>query len=150
MVSQPELRKFIDDELSLVREFFSRQGSFHPMAVFIKEGHRIICDLPPFNNSIEKDMISMELKRLVRDMMPDTVIMIAEAWSGELDQHGEMPKNRREIVHVQIEFRTGEKYCGDADIIRGPGKPSLGPWTVEDTSRDSGRFVDFFPPKHLH
>jgi len=147
-------RKFIDDELALVREVWTRQGNtLAAMAVFIVEDKRIICELPAVHNDLTKNIVSIGLKDLVRNVMPDAVIMMTEAWIAPLDTSELMPKShpkRREVIHVQIEFKTGEKYSGAAEITREGGKVNLGPWDIVISCELGGRFMDFYPPKRVH
>ena len=127
------------------------------MAVLVKEDRRTMM-LLPFNNEIQKDLASAALKDLVIRADPDIVVFVAEAWSAYVkleelkNPNYTRPSERKdemEIVAVQIEFKTGEKYSCHADIVRNGDSVELKEFEVIADQNSMGKFVDFYPPKSV-
>jgi hypothetical protein len=106
-----------------------------------------------FSNDAQKEIISAGIKELVKLSQPDSVAYASEAWGislakGEDFHHHPRPsehKDRIEIVMIQIEFITGEKFGCSADIIRSESNVRLGEFKILDAKHSMGRFVDFYP-----
>jgi hypothetical protein len=145
-------RELVNNELKVVGQIFAQRKIIQPMVVLIKQGARSLWPLA-FENSYEKEVLSELIKTLVSRSMPDTVVYMAEAWMAavaNLEEYRKSPRikeraDRKEIVMVQIEFKTGEQFSCIADIIRNGDAAWLGKFTIEDKNFGTGRFMDFFP-----
>jgi hypothetical protein len=147
-----EPREFVDQELSLVAAMFAVQKAIDPMAVLIKDDQRY-----PVNAHYESDahkaIVSQGIKDLVKRSDPDVVVYMAEAYIKVIKgKRGVIPArispsdlDALEIVVVQIEFRTGEKFSCDAKISRDRGLVRLEKFEIHDAVASFGRFMDFFP-----
>lgn len=150
-----EPKDFVDIELKIINMMFEAQKEIYPMVVLIKDDKRFQVPVS-YSNSAHKDIVSQGIKDLVRTSDPDVVVYVAEAWTkviqGKLDR---LPTNiaqdpeRIEIVTVQIEFKTGEKYGCSAQILR-DGVPHLSKFEVNPFDLSFGRFTDFFPIKRFN
>jgi uracil phosphoribosyltransferase len=122
------------------------------MVIFVKGDLRTAVPVE-FHNDIQKDVMSQGIKELVKKAEPDIVIYTAEAWAATVDEYKEgvtppprLQPNRVEIVFVQIEFKTGEKYSCQAKILREAGKEAqLETFHIISGEMGMGRFTDFFP-----
>ena len=147
-----EPREFVDSELILVRKMFEIQKVIHPMIVLIKEDSRyaVPVELP---DNARKDIIAQGIKDLVKKAEPDVVVFLAEAWTTVMRNMADRflhSVERHEIIHVLIEFKTGEKYGCAAKIIREKGEPRLEKFDVVPNDISMGRFCDFFPIGRLN
>jgi hypothetical protein len=150
-------QEFVDTELKLVKQMFDTQKSIVPMVVMVKDDHRAMMQAE-FHSDAQKDSVSQGIKDLVKRSEPDVVVYMAEAWMIKMNElPPEIPRlplprpsshpNRTEIIIVQIEFKTGEKFGCIADILRNGSDAQLGKFEITGTDMSSGRFVDFFPQK---
>ena len=154
---ETEPRKQVEIELQLITTLFLQQKCVYSMAVLVKEDRRTML-LLPFNNEIQKDLASAALKDLVIRADPDIVVYVAEAWSAHVKPEelknpnytrpSERP-DRIEIIAVQIEFKTGEKYSCHADIVRNGDSVKLKEFEYIADQNSMGKFVDFYPPKSV-
>jgi hypothetical protein len=145
-----EQHEFIEQELKIVSHMFDVQKAIYPMAVLVKDDTRYQIPVT-FQNNAHKDIVSQGIKDLVKKSEPDVVVYVAEAWmlaitstSDRLPIPSRHP-DRIEIVAVQIEFKTGEKFGCQARILRGNGQPRLDKFEVLRDDTSMGRFCDFFP-----
>ena len=147
-----EPREFVDQELNLISAMFAVQKEIYPMAVLVKDDKRYGIPVR-YENAAHKDIVSQGIKDLVKASEPDIVIYMAEAWVIVIKDKSDrlslpVPSkhpDRTEIVVVQIEFKTGEKFGCQAQILRDHGTPRLDKFEVLVTDVTMGRFVDFFP-----
>ena len=150
-------RDIVDVELKAVRWLFDTQKEIAPMVVFINGTEHSMLPLS-FENDYEKDLASDVIRRLVKEMEPDGVIYMSEAWTLNIKSDKvpkDLPrpsesKDRIEVVIVSIEFKTGEKFSCQARIQRAENSVTLGEFDVSENYTLMGRFVDFFPPKRLN
>jgi hypothetical protein len=111
-----------------------------------------------YKNAAHKDIVSQGIKDLVKGSEPDIVIYMAEAWAKVIvDKSDRIPiaiapndPDKYEILVVQIEFRSGEKFGAEAKIIRKEQEVHLEPFRIMDADFSMGRFVDFFPVKRVN
>lgn len=145
-------RDFVDQELRLIEKVFNQAQVLRPMFILVKGADRALVPAA-FQNTIHKDLISEGVKDLVKISDPDIVIFAAEAWTAtvpDLNYRGPSPAERPdriEIIQLRIEFKTGEKFDCQANILREKGVARLSPFRVESGGLAMGRFVDFFPIK---
>ena len=147
-----EPREFVDQELSLIAATFAIQKVIEPMVVLVKDDKRYAVPVH-YQNSAHKDIVSQGIKDLVKNSDPDVVVYMAEAYTKVIKgKPGVIPARilpsdleAIEIVTVQIEFRTGEKYGCDAQIKRDKGITRLEKFEINNTDKSFGRFMDFFP-----
>ena len=152
-----EPREFVDQELKVIEEIFRVQKEIYPMVVLVKDNDRYQIPIS-YQNTAHKDIVSQGIKDLVKKSEPDIVIYVAEAWAKILNsKEDRIPlagistdPNRYEIIIVQIEFKSGEKFGAEARIIRESGDVKLAPFRIMDTNHSMGRFVDFFPIKRTN
>jgi hypothetical protein len=145
-------REFVDQELSLISAMFAIQKVVKPMVVLIKDDKRFAVPVY-YQNIAHKEIVAQGIKDLVKNSEPDVVIYMAEARTKIIQGiTSELPSSISphdpqawEIVNVQIEFRTGEKFGCDAKINRDQGITRLEKFEVHDATRSIGRFADFFP-----
>jgi hypothetical protein len=148
-------KTFVDQELMLVNKIFNDLKEIRPMAILIKDNHRV-CIPTHHANDAQKDIVSQGIKELVKRSEPDTVVFMNEGWmvqmkgQVDLDIKPSLHADRIEVVIVQIEFKTGEKFGCIADIIRDGKEAKLGKFDITHDQSSMGRFVDFFPPKHMN
>jgi len=150
-----EPREYVDLELKLLHQIFDIQQEIYPMAVIVKDGNRFQVPIN-YTNAAHKEIVAQGIKDLVKKSDPDMVVYVAEAWAkivrdklDRLDIAAHDP-DKYEIVVVQIEFKTGEKYGAEAQITMYEGKRLLKDWEIVDCNMSMGRFMDFFPAKRLH
>jgi hypothetical protein len=149
--------EFVNQELGLIRQTFDQLQVLNPMVVFVKDDRRVII-AAEFHNDAHKDMVSEGIKELVKRSEPDIVVYSAEAWAATVKNYKEgvtirpsYHPDRIEIVVVQIEFKTGEKYDCSAKILREKGKARLDKFDINpDGGMSMGRFVDFFPVTRMN
>jgi hypothetical protein len=151
-----EPKEFVDHELRLIEATFEQSKQILPMVVLVKEDQRFIIPVQ-YENDAHKDILSQGIKDLVKKSEPDVVIYMAEAWSIDYKHlrnsvlnklplpRPSLHPNREEIVIVQIEFKTGEKYGCQAKILRNQQEPRLDKFTTIKADMSMGRFMDFFP-----
>jgi hypothetical protein len=147
-----EPREVVDQELSIISATFAVQKAIEPMAVLIKDDRRFGVNAY-YENDAHKEIVSQGIKDLVKRSDPDIVIYMAEAYTKVIKgKRGVIPARISpsdleaiEVVTVQIEFKTGEKYGCDARIKRDRGVVRLERFEVHDASMAFGRFMDFFP-----
>lgn len=152
-----EPREFVDKELKMVELMFIAQKEIYPMVTLIKENERHPMPVS-YRNAAHKDIVSQGIKDLVKKFEPDVVVYMAEAWTKIIkDKFDRIPiaiaaddPDKYEILCVQIEFKTGEKFGAEAKIIRAENKVHLEPFTVKESDWTMGRFVDFFPVKRVN
>lgn len=143
-------RDFVDIELKIVEKMFEAQKEIYPQFIIIKNDERAIVPVY-FSSSARKDIIAQGIKDLVKKSEPDVVVYMAEAWvmmvKEKFDRLLVTPKHpdRIEIVFVQIEFKTGEKFGCEARIKRLGTETQLEKFEIMDASTSMGRFCDFFP-----
>jgi len=150
-------KEFVDQELSLISAMFAVQRVIEPMAVLIKDDQRFGVNAY-YENDAHKEIVSQGIKDLVKRSDPDVVVYMAEAYTKVIKgKPGKIPSRilpsdleAIEIVTVQIEFRTGEKYGCDAKIYRDQNIPRLGIFEIHQTDMTFGRFMDFFPIGRVH
>jgi hypothetical protein len=147
-----EPREFVDIELKLIQRLFSIQKEVYPMVVLVKNDDRYQIPVQ-FQNAAHKDIVSQGIKDLVKRSEPDVVIYMAEAWVKVIKTKFDRiitsitpaDLEKFEIVCVQIEFKSGEKYSAEAKIIREDRKVKLEPFEFMNVDMSMGRFMDFFP-----
>ena len=144
-------RRLVELELKLANMMFDQLKVIHPMVVFVKGEQRAMMPAE-FHSELDKDQLAQTVRELVKRSEPDCVVYIAEAWAvistKEEVEKGLRPMhhpNREEIVFLQIEFKTGEKYSCEARIVREKGEARLDKWNVKSDAFSVGRFVDFYP-----
>jgi hypothetical protein len=151
-----EPEEFVKQELKLVNFVFEQQKELYPMVVLVKGDKRYQVPIQ-FQNAAHKDIVSQGIKDLVKKSEPDIVIYMAEAWAKVINsKFDRIPTSlstdpdKIEIVIVQIEFKSGEKFGAEARIIREGQKVYLEPFKLMNADFSMGRFVDFFPVKRLN
>jgi hypothetical protein len=152
-----EPREFVDYELSLIAATFAIQKAIEPIAVLIKDDQRYAVNAY-CENEAHKEIVSQGIKDLVKRSEPDVVVFMAEAYTKIIKgRRGVIPARispsdleALEIVSVQIEFKTGEKFGCEAKINRDRGIVRLEKFEIHDASTDFGRFTDFFPIKRVN
>jgi hypothetical protein len=152
-----EPREFVEMELKVLHELFDAQKEIYPMVVIIKGDNRYQVPVH-YENAAHKDIVAQGIKDLVKRSEPDIVIYVAEAWTkvirNKFDRIGggiyAHDPDKYEIVVVQIEFKTGEKFECEAKILKYNKKRLLDKWEIDDSGWGMGRFVDFFPVKQLN
>jgi hypothetical protein len=152
-----EPREFVAKELKMVELMFTTQKEIYPMVVLIKDNERFAVPVS-YKNAAHKDIVSQGIKDLVKGSEPDIVIYMAEAWTKIIkDKLDRLPTgiapndpDKYEIIVVQIEFKSGEKFGAEAKIIREEQKVYLEPFKLIDADFSMGRFVDFFPIKRVN
>jgi hypothetical protein len=152
-----EPQEFVEMELRLLHQMFDVQRVIHPMVILVKDDKRYLVPVH-YQNAAHKDIISQGIKDLVKKSEPDIVIYVAEAYvrvlKGPIDllptSISPNSPDKEEVLIVQIEFKTGEKYGAEARIIQYGGTRLLKNWKVVDSDTSMGRFVDFFPIKRLN
>lgn len=144
-------RNFVKQELEVIRRLFGKVGSAPNLFACEKDGERVLFPIGNYRDSREKELMFQTLKMLVKELMPDVVIYMSEAWSVKLTKPSiavllppSKHPNRVEVLIVQIEFKTGEQYSCMAEILR-DGKPRLAEFEVSNCMMYSSRFVDFYP-----
>jgi hypothetical protein len=144
-------REFVEDELRHIRNMWDVEKALNATCIFIKDDERAI--LPcMFRNDMEKEIYSAGIKVMVKETEPDVVVYWCEAWglTARPEDIDNVPrpsthKDRIEILMVQIEFKSGEKFGCSADIIRTNKEVKLSEFEVYDAADAMGRFVDFYP-----
>ncbi len=151
-----EPREFVEQELVLINQLFDVQKEIYPMAVLVKGDDRYQIPVH-YSSSAHKDIVSQGIKDLVRRAEPDVVVYVAEAWmkiirnkSDRLPWNSADDPDKIEIVNVQIEFKTGEKFGCTARINREDGPVHLDKFEINNDDFSMGRFVDFFPIKRTN
>lgn len=151
-----DIQGFITIELVLLSSLFEVQKGINPFAIIVKGEDRFLVPLT-YKNATHKDIVSQGLKDLVRTMEPDAIVYAAEAWIKLVKSvNDEMPTSladdpdRGEILMVQIEFKSGEKYSCMANIIREKEDVKLSQFDIKSSEPISGRFCDFYPPRTLN
>jgi len=154
-----EPREFVEHELKVISTLFQIQKELYPMVVLIKNDERFKIPVS-YNNDAHKDIVSQGIKDLVKKSEPDIVIYMAEAWVKFIRAKWDrLPwtaqgAEKHEIVIVQIEFKSGERFTCEAKIIRDPKNPDrqvyLDKFEYGQDDMSMGRFVDFFPAKRLN
>lgn len=147
-----EAREFVDLELKIVERIFLERKELNPMVVLIKNDERFGIPVH-YENAAHKEIVSQGIKDLVKRFEPDVVVYMAEAWAKFIkNKFDRIPTSilpsdleKYEIVCVQIEFKSGEKFGAEAMIIREGQGVRLGQFRVVDAMWSMGRFVDFFP-----
>lgn len=147
-------RELVEMELQIINLMFEERQEIYPLVIFIKDDQRFGIPAAAENN-VHKDIIEQGIKDLVKKSQPDIVIYMAEAWvvivKNKADRLPILPPrenpDRLEIVLVQIEFKTGEKFSCDAEILRNGDIAKLNKFNIQDGGVSMGRFMDFFPPK---
>ena len=120
-----EPREFVEMELKVLHELFDAQKEIYPMVVIIKGDNRYQVPVH-YENAAHKDIVAQGIKDLVKRSEPDIVIYVAEAWTkvirNKFDRIGggiyAHDPDKYEIVVVQIEFKTGEKFECEAKILK--------------------------------
>lgn len=152
-----EPREFVERELMIIGAMFNIQKELYPQVVLIKDDKRFPMPVN-FPNSARKDIISQGIKDLVRTSEPDIVVFMAEAWMKiittevvrkQINFEATDP-DKIEIIAVQIEFKTGEKFGCEARIIRDEYGTRLGEFKITNSDISMGRFIDFFPIGRLN
>jgi hypothetical protein len=152
-----EPREFVDKELQIIGIMFKTQKEIYPMVVLIKDNERF--QIPfSYKNAAHKEIVSQGIKDLVKKSEPDVVVFMAEAWSKIIkDKLDRIPlgispndPDKHEILIVQIEFQSGEKFSAEAQIIREGQETHLAPFMYADSSMSMGGFMDFFPIKRVN
>ncbi len=143
-------REIVEVELQLIAVTFNTKKELHPMFILIKDDKRFVCPVS-FSNDTQKDIVNLGMRDLVKNTLPDIVVYAAEAWMivfkkmpKELPRPSTHP-DKVEVVIVQIEFKTGEKFSCMADILRNGDDVKLDKFDITSDGTDIGRFVDFFP-----
>jgi hypothetical protein len=152
-----EPHEFVEQELKLIHQVFDIQKEIYPMVILIKDDKRYQVPIS-YTSAAHKDIVSQGIKDLVKRSDPDVVIFAAEAWTKIIrDKNDRIPiavspsdPDKIEILVVQIEFRSGEKFGCEARIIQHQDTRLLDKWKIMDCDRSMGRFVDFFPIKRLN
>jgi hypothetical protein len=151
-----EPREFVEHELQVINTLFSMQKEVYPTVILVKNDKRYQIPVH-YSNAAHKDIVSQGIKDLVKKAEPDIVVYVSEAWMKVIrNKQDRLPWNlandpdRIEIVIVQIEFKTGEKFGCQAKIIRDDGPPHLNKFEINKDDFSMGRFVDFFPVKRLN
>jgi hypothetical protein len=152
-----EPRDFVSNELKIIEQMFNIQKEIYPMVVLIKNDERFNVPVS-YKNTAHKDIVSQGIKDLVKGSEPDIVIYMAEAWTKIIkDKLDRIPTgiasndpDKYEIIVVQIEFKSGEKFGAEAKIIREGEKAHLDSFKLMDADFSMGRFVDFFPIKRVN
>jgi len=145
-------KQFAEQELKKITEAFNEQGMIDTAVYFFKDDNRFAIPVT-FNNEAQKVAVEQGVKDMVKRAMPDTVIYVSEAWAAWLNDDPRMPTDRPdriEVVVVQIEFKTGEKYGCAADIIRNGGNIHLGEFKIVEGEQAQGLFTDFYPPSSVN
>jgi hypothetical protein len=145
-------RDVINHALGNVRDLFNVRKGIGAFCVIMKDDRETFIPVS-FSNDAQKDMVSMGIKDLVKRSNPDAVVYASEAWSRILSKEESLTnitrpsehKDRVEMVMVQIEFRTGEKFGCSAKIIRTGSDVRLSDFEIFDAQNTMGRFVDFYP-----
>jgi hypothetical protein len=146
------IQETIDHAIGLITNFFNKFKYLNAFCLLIKND-KITCVPLSFSNDIQKDIMSAGIKELVKRSDPDTVVYACEAWSIHASKEEDLDmmirpserQDRVEIVMIQIEFRTGEKFGCSADIIRTESSARLGDFKIMDAKYSMGRFADFYP-----
>lgn len=149
--------QFVEQELQLISKLFNQQKALNPMVVLVKGDKRYLIPAV-YNNTAQKDIVSQGIKDLVKKAEPDIVIYVAEAWMVSIPQEEIFKRiispskspDKVEIVVVQIEFKTGEKFTQFAKINRNGIQVILDDFKAAGTDLSAGRFMDFFPPTKLN
>jgi hypothetical protein len=150
-------QEFVELELKLILRMFNIQKEIYPMVILVKDDNRY--QVPVYyQNSAHKDIISQGIKDLVKKSEPDVVIYIAEAWTKIItSKFDRMPTtvshddpDKTEVVIVQIEFKTGERFGCEAKIFSQNDIRQIGEFKVMDSDLSMGRFIDFFPIKRYN
>jgi hypothetical protein len=152
-----EPREFVNQELKIIEGIFFARKQINPMVILIKDDRRYPMPVN-YQNTAHKEIVSQGIKDLVKRSEPDVVVYMAEAWTkfirGNLDRlpTSILPTDldKEEIIAVQIEFKSGEKFGAEARIIREGNRAYLEPFKVLDASLSMGRFVDFFPVRRIN
>lgn len=147
-----EPREFVDQELKIIEGIFFARKQINPMVILIKDDRRYPMPVS-YQNTAHKEIVSQGIKDLVKRSEPDVVVYMAEAWTKFIKNNLDriptsiLPSDldKEEIIAVQIEFKSGEKFGAEARIIREGKNIHLGPFRVVDAMWSMGRFVDFFP-----
>jgi hypothetical protein len=144
-------RQFVEQQLQVIRLLFEEQKELYPTVILIKDNTPYQVNAH-YNNEAHKDIVSQGIKDLVKGTQPDAVIFFAEAWMKTIKSREDRIKarlsldpDRIEIVTVQIEFKTGEKFGCTAKILRDEKNISLDKFEITGNDFSMGRFVDFFP-----
>jgi hypothetical protein len=152
-----EPQEFVQQELRNINNLFSKQKEIYPMVVLIKEGRRHLIPVY-YENDAHKDIVSQGIKDLVKRAEPDIVIYMSEAWMITVKDkferlHIPRPKDhpdKVEILVVHIEFKTGEKFGCQANILRNTNPPCLSKFEIFNADLSAGRFIDFYPQKRVN
>jgi hypothetical protein len=152
-----EPREFVETELKVIHQLFDEMKEIYPMVVIVKDDKRYQVPVS-YKTSAHKDIVSQGIKDLVKRSDPDIVIYVAEAWTKVIrDKMDRIPvaisamdPDKYEIVVVQIEFRSGEKFGCEAKIFTEGSKRWLDKFEFIQSDFSMGRFVDFFPIKRMN
>jgi hypothetical protein len=142
--------EIVEQELRSIDNYFHQQEEVYPTIILLKDEQRFLLPVN-FQSNVQKDIVSQGIKDLVKKSDPDVVIYFAEAWIAPIrmkqDRMTPISKanDRMEILLVQIEFKSGEKFSRLAHILRNGPHARLSKFEDLGTDLTSGRFMDFFP-----
>lgn len=153
-MKQPDLRTLIEHASRWAEQAFARDGVIKPMWHAVKaNGDHMALEAPDTNKDMAAALVraAFELNQVVR------CLFIDEAWTAVgqdelrawINEHGNIHDypGRVEVVAFMGEDAEQGMLAAHRRIIRGKGKPTLGPLTFEDFSHgtSSGRLIGMLP-----
>lgn len=144
-----DLRDQVEVELGIIRETFNQAKMIPSVLILLKNEERFVLPFA-FKNEEHKNVVAAGMRDLVKNTDPDVVIYVSEAWitkfSLDAIRMGKLlkeSKEREEMLTVQVEYKTGEKFGHCAKILRQGSKVRLGEFKSYQPM--GGRFMDFYP-----
>lgn len=136
----------IQQVLQIARQLFDKDGYHAPM-FFMFVGDNFIPAVLEMTSIESKIRIGELFKEKVKELKPDMIMMISEAYATSIDQNTGAT-SRREILSVLVETEN-EQRTYSANITRVPGVVRLESWTIGNDVSDckekaTGAMSDFY------
>jgi hypothetical protein len=142
----------IKAELAQITGLFQEKKELRAIFMVVK-GKKRGCMLAQDVIDFDKHLASLLMKQLTQTYKPDFVVYASECWAVWMERNTKQPSpditpskhpDRKEMVFVAIEFKTGEQYLCDADIKRDKFKVTLGEFSIRPAQGSEGRFANFY------
>ena len=139
-------KEMLEHVAGFAEKLFNDTGEIHPMWI-LESATEIIPIIAPFEGDDSKDMAVVFVRHKAKEIKADVSGFMAEAWMVSMDKDeklNRMPsqhEDRREIIQVYAEDRSGAKLMGMYYILRPEfGKAKLSPLKMMDGDA-TGRFT---------
>jgi hypothetical protein len=133
-------------------DMFRETGEVLPMWHAVAGNGDNVLIATPWSNDDEKDAAMGALRMLFAKHQVKRYAFVCEAWvvvakGNNLDAAMAEPRpsehpDRREVLRIQVEDRSGEQLSGSYFILRPEhGKPTLSPFHIDDYTATTGRMT---------